>query len=49
MVVSGLRMLIICWLSQMTAPSRLIAFGWIRFQPKSLFLLGKPHEGRFSL
>ncbi|RVW25103.1 hypothetical protein CK203_113763 [Vitis vinifera] len=30
-------------------PSRLNAFGWIRSQPKLLFLLEKPRGGRFSL
>ena len=49
MAFLGLRMLIICWLFPMSAPSRLNAFGRIRSQPKLLFLLGKPRGGRFSL
>ena len=49
MVFLGLRMLIICWLLPTHSPSRKSAFGWIRFQLKLLFLLGRPREGRFSL
>ncbi|RVX13136.1 putative mitochondrial protein [Vitis vinifera] len=49
MVLFGLGMLISCWLLLVPSPSRKNAFGWIRFQPKLLFLLAKPRGRRSSL
>ena len=46
MTFLGLRMLIICWLFSMPAPSRLNAFGWIRSQPKLFFFAWEATWGK---
>ena len=44
----GVRDAYTCWLFPTPLPSQKSAFGWIRSQPKLLFLLGRARGGRFS-
>ena len=42
----GVRDAYTCWLFPTPLPSQKSAFGWIRFQPKLFFLLGRPRGRR---